>query len=424
MNFAKSARPAAMRAMAADRRSISARREGRCGMPSSSKRSMWRRSWAMRATGSARKRRAPTATRAPAASSEQGEADRQQADGAVDLGQELGLGHDDRELPALEPQGREGHGVAGAADLEADLLLDVRARPRAGPRPARRRPAPRPSSSGASCRSSAIGAMTTPPCRPDHERAAGAPDRDRAQQPGEAVIVHHRGQDAGAGPAGEGHRPAGAVGRARDVDPERVGRGRAVGEPGLAADQEPRRCRRDGAAGSAACGRAIDAQLAHRAARRRRAAGAAPRRARLWSAITSPAGGTSSSQDSAVEGRLAASMIRSGGSPLHASSSRSRMPCDRRSTSPTTAHHSRRTAAVICVSSTSTSSRLTEVAVRHQARCSAAADRTMPPTTMPTSAVRRPSLRPAALPARLAASSRAAVTRQPAGGRWARAPPT
>ena len=36
---------------------------------------------------------------------EQGEPDGEPADRAVDLGQELGLGDDDRELPALEPQG-------------------------------------------------------------------------------------------------------------------------------------------------------------------------------------------------------------------------------------------------------------------------------------------------------------------------------
>jgi hypothetical protein len=47
---------------------------------------------------------------------EQGEADREPADGAVDLCQELGFRDDDGELPALE---------AGAADSQPHLLLDV-----------------------------------------------------------------------------------------------------------------------------------------------------------------------------------------------------------------------------------------------------------------------------------------------------------
>jgi hypothetical protein len=115
---------------------------------------------------------------------------------------------------------------------------------------------------------------------------------------------------------------------------------------------------------------------------------------RLCSATTSPSGGTRRSQETVIECRPAASMIRSGGSPSVVSASRSRIPCDNRSTSPTTAHHCRRTAWVICASSVPTSSRLTEVAVRHQRKCTQAAERTMPPTTMAATAVRRPILRP------------------------------
>ena len=132
MNLAKSARPAAMRAMAPDRRSISARREGPV-RDALELEALDLREVLGDAGDRVGQEAAGAAGDQPAGrEQEEGEADREDADGAVDLGQELGLGHDDRELPALEPQGRERHGVAGAVDLEPDLLLDVQAGRRAG----------------------------------------------------------------------------------------------------------------------------------------------------------------------------------------------------------------------------------------------------------------------------------------------------
>lgn len=106
-------------------------------------------------------------------------------------------------------------------------------------------------------------------------------------------------------------------------------------------------------------------------------------------------GGTRRSQESALAGRPAASRMSAARAGALSPSSRSRMPCARCSTSPTTPHHSRRTWSVICVSSTSTRWRLTERAVCHQTRCTTLADRTMPPITIATSAELRPILPPA-----------------------------
>ena len=91
-------------------------------------------------------------------------ADHEAADGGVDLGQELGLGHDHRELPALEPERRQPDRVAGPADLP-DPLRDVLPGPG---RAATLAPAARATGSryGAPGGSFACEAMTTDPSGP------------------------------------------------------------------------------------------------------------------------------------------------------------------------------------------------------------------------------------------------------------------
>ena len=125
MNLAKSASPAAIRAMAADSRSISA--QVRWPVRDALELEALDGTHVLRDAGDRVGQEAPGAggDQRARGEQEQAKADRQHADVAVDPGQELGLGDDDRELPALEPQRREGDRVAGAVDLEPYLFRDV-----------------------------------------------------------------------------------------------------------------------------------------------------------------------------------------------------------------------------------------------------------------------------------------------------------
>ena len=155
-----------MRAMAADSRSISARREGRCGMPSSSKRSIGRTSWATRATGSARKRRAPVATSQPAASRNRARPIASMRMVRSISARNSASGTMIASCQPLNHKGESADGVAGAADLEPDLLLDVPAGlgPGRDPLAGGERHVRQLRRQGAACR--LVGAMTMPPCGP------------------------------------------------------------------------------------------------------------------------------------------------------------------------------------------------------------------------------------------------------------------